>query len=209
MKGMAEMYDMIRIDHFIGFANYYSVRHGSANAKNGKWIIGPGKNLFKVLRRELPDFPIVAEDERVEKLLKWCNYPGMKVMLFGFDGDESNPHFPGNYTQNCVAYTGTHDNDTILGWAESAKKETMDLAMKTLGFRTREEAPDAFIHALFKSPCDTVIVPMQDILHLDNKARMNYPGTIGGNWEWRMKSGSLTLDLSMKYNLLNTDTNRR
>ena len=214
MKGMAEMYDMIRIDHFIGFANYYSVRHGSANAKNGKWIIGPGKNLFKVLRRELPDFPIVAEDlgcvnERVEKLLKWCNYPGMKVMLFGFDGDESNPHFPGNYTQNCVAYTGTHDNDTILGWAESAKKETMDLAMKTLGFRTREEAPDAFIHALFKSPCDTVIGPMQEILHLDNKARMNYPGTIGGNWEWRMKSGSLTLDLSMKYNLLNTDTNRR
>ena len=214
MKGMAEMYDMIRIDHFIGFANYFSVKHGSANARNGKWIIGPGKNLFKVLNREIPGFPIVAEDlgcvnERVKKLLAWCNYPGMKVMLIGFDGDETNPHFPRNDVQNSVAYTGTHDNDTVLGWIDSAKKETIDLAMKTLGFSTRDEAPDAFIRELFRSPCDTVIIPMQDILHLDNKARMNYPGTIGGNWEWRMKPGSLTLELSMKYNQLNTETSRR
>lgn len=214
MKGMAELYDMIRIDHFIGFANYFSVKHGSPNARNGKWIIGPGKKLFKTLNKEMPGFRIVAEDlgcvnQRVEKLLQWCNYPGMKVMLFGFDGDDTNNHFLKNYGQNSVAYTGTHDNDTILGWVDSASEEALTKAMKTLGFKTKEEAPDAFIRGLFQSPCDTVIVPMQDILHLDNNSRMNLPGSIGGNWSWRIKPGSLTLELSMKYNQLNAETNRR
>ena len=214
MKGMAELYDMIRIDHFIGFANYFSVKHGSPNARDGKWVIGPGKKLFKTLNKEMPGFRIVAEDlgcvnQRVEKLLRWCNYPGMKVMLFGFDGDETNQHFPKNYGKNSVAYTGTHDNDTIMGWVGSASEKALAMAMKTLGFKTKDEAPDAFIRSLFQLPCDTVIVPMQDILHLDNNSRMNYPGSIGGNWGWRMKPGSLTLELSMKYNQLNAETNRR
>ena len=145
----------------------------------------------------------------MEKLLRWCNYPGMKVMLFGFDGDETNQHFPKNYGKNSVAYTGTHDNDTIMGWVGSASEKALAMAMKTLGFKTKDEAPDAFIRSLFQLPCDTVIVPMQDILHLDNNSRMNYPGSIGGNWGWRMKPGSLTLELSMKYNQLNAETNRR
>lgn len=214
MKAMAEMYDMIRIDHFVGFANYYSVRHGAPDARHGRWIIGPGKNLFKVLNQEVPGIRIIAEDlgcvnDRVRSLLSWCGYPGMKVMTFGFDGDESNPHFPGNYGMNTVAYTGTHDNDTVLGWAESASPEALKFAMKYLGFSAKEEAPDAFIHELFRGPCDTVIVPMQDMLHLGTEARMNYPGSTGGNWLWRMKPDSLSVDLSMKYCSLISETNRR
>ena len=214
MKGMAAMYDMIRIDHFIGFANYYSVKHGMPNARKGKWVVGPGKDLFRVLSREIPGIRIVAEDlgcvnKRVKKLLDWCGYPGMKVLSFGFDSDETNPHFPSNYRSNTVAYTGTHDNDTVLGWAEKASESTLAFAMKTMNFSSLEETPDAMIRYLFHGPCDTVIVPMQDILNLGGDARMNLPGTIGGNWLWRMKPDALTSELSMKYFTLNKETNRR
>ena len=213
MRGMAELYDMIRIDHFIGFANYYSVKHGMPNARKGKWVIGPGKSLFKRLNREVPGIRIIAEDlgcvnARVRRLLDWCGYPGMKVLTFGFDSDETNPHHPDNYRENTVAYTGTHDNDTTRGWADKADPKVLAYAGKTLGFKTPEEAPDAFIRFLFKGPCDTVIIPMQDILGLDGSARMNFPGTIGGNWLWRMKPDMLSLDLSMKYYRLNKETNR-
>ncbi len=214
MKGMAELYDMVRIDHFIGFANYYSVKQGMPNARKGRWVIGPGKSLFARLQREVPDLRIIAEDlgcvnARVQRLLDWCGYPGMKVLTFGFDSDESNPHFIGCYGKNSVAYTGTHDNDTTLGWAKKASPEVLAFAGRTLGFTTAEEAPEAFIHALFKCPCDLVIIPMQDVLGLDTSARMNYPGTVGGNWGWRMKPDSLSLALSMKYYQLNKETNRR
>ena len=214
MKAMAEMYDMVRIDHFVGFANYYSVRHGAPDARRGRWVIGPGKKLFRVLKKEIPDIRIIAEDlgcvnRRVKKLLAWCGYPGMKVLTFGYDSDETNPHFPGNYGRNTVAYTGTHDNDTVLGWAESAPPKALKFAMKNLGFSAVEDAPEAFIRELFRGPCDTAVVPMQDMLHLGTEARMNYPGTIGGNWLWRMKPDMLTIDLSMKYCKLNTETHRR
>ena len=213
MKGMAGLYDMIRIDHFIGFANYYSVKNGMPNARKGKWVIGPGRSLFRRLEQEVPGIRIIAEDlgcvnKRVRKLLDWCGYPGMKVLTFGFDSDESNPHYIGCYQQNTVAYTGTHDNDTVLGWAEKATPEALSFAGKTLGFSQPAEAPEAFIRALFKCPCDTVIVPMQDVLGLGGSARMNYPGTTGGNWLWRMKPDQLTLELSMKYYNLNKETGR-
>ena len=132
----------------------------------------------------------------------------MKVLTFGFDSDETNPHHPDNYRANTVAYTGTHDNDTTRGWADKAAPKVLAYAEKTLGFTGPAEAPDAFIRFLFKGPCDTVIIPMQDILGLDGSARMNYPGTIGGNWLWRMKPDMLSLDLSMKYYRLNKETNR-
>ena len=214
MRRMAELYDMIRIDHFIGFANYYSVKKGMPNARKGKWVIGPGKALFRQLNRSLPDIRIIAEDlgcvnKRVQRLLDWCGYPGMKVLTFGFDSDESNPHFIGHYKPNCVAYTGTHDNNTTLGWAENADPKALAFAERTLGFKTASEAPEAFIRALFKSPCETVVVPMQDILGLGEDARMNFPGTTGGNWGWRMKPDQLSLDLSMKYYRLNKETERR
>ena len=214
MKGMAKLYDMIRIDHFIGFANYYSVKYGSPNARNGKWVIGPGKHLFMRLNKEVPGIRIIAEDlgcvnARVQRLLDWCGYPGMKVLTFGFDSDEKNPHYIGCYGKNTVAYTGTHDNDTTLGWAQKASPEALAFAEKIIGFSGAEEAPEAFIKALFKCPCDTVIVPMQDILGLGSEARMNYPGSTGSNWLWRMKPDQLTVDLSMKYARLNTETGRR
>ncbi len=214
MQAMAEMYDMVRIDHFIGFANYYSVRHGMPDARKGKWVVGPGKALFRVLKRKIPDICIIAEDlgcvnERVQRLLDWCGFPGMKVLTFGFDGDNSNPHFPDNYSTNTVVYTGTHDNDTVLGWAESASDQALSRAMNTLGFKKKQEAPDAFIRKILSGPCDTAIIPMQDILHLGTEARMNYPGVTGGNWLWRMKPDALTIELSMKYSALNKETNRR
>ena len=214
MKGMALLYDMIRIDHFIGFANYYSVRNGMPNARKGKWVIGPGRSLFRRLNSEVPDIRIIAEDlgcvnRRVRRLLDWCGYPGMKVLTFGFDSDETNPHHISHYTRNTVAYTGTHDNDTTLGWAEKADAKALAFAEKTLGFSGPSEAPEAFIRALFKTQCDTVVIPMQDILGLGGSARMNYPGTTGGNWLWRMKPDQLSLDLSMKYYQLNTETERR
>ena len=214
LKRMSELFDMLRIDHFVGFANYYSVRYGMPNARKGKWVIGPGKALFKKVRRDLPDLKIVAEDlgcvnRRVRRLLDWCSYPGMKVMTFGFDSDETNPHYPGNYTANCVAYTGTHDNDTVLGWTEHTSPEALAFAGRTLGFSRKEDAPEAFIRALFRGPCDIVVVPMQDVLSLGSYARMNYPGSIGDNWIWRMKPDQLSLDLSLKYYSLNKETNRR
>ena len=214
MKGMSRLYDMIRIDHFIGFANYYSVRNGMPNARKGKWVIGPGKSLFKRLEQEVPGIRIIAEDlgcvnNRVRRLLDWCGYPGMKVLTFGFDSDESNPHFIGHYQHNTVAYTGTHDNDTVLGWAEKADPKALAFAEKTLGFSGIAQAPEAFVRALFRSPCDTVIIPMQDILGLSGSARMNYPGLTGGNWLWRMKPDSLSLDLSMKLFALTKETDRQ
>lgn len=213
MKGMAQLYDMVRIDHFIGFANYYSVKNGMPNARKGRWVIGPGKALFRKLEKEVPGIRIIAEDlgcvnRRVQRLLDWCGYPGMKVLTFGFDSDESNPHYIGHYRQNTVAYTGTHDNDTVLGWAEKADPKALAFAEKTLGFSGAAEAPEAFIRALFESPCDTVVVPMQDILGLDGSARMNYPGKTGGNWLWRMKPDQLSLDLSMRLYNLNKETKR-
>ena len=213
MKGMARLYDMVRIDHFIGFANYYSVKNGMPNARKGKWVVGPGKSLFRRLEQEVPGIKIIAEDlgcvnRRVQRLLQWCGYPGMKVLTFGFDSDESNPHFIGHYEKNTVAYTGTHDNDTTRGWAEKADPKALAFAEKTLGFSGAAEAPEAFIRALFKCPCDTVIIPMQDVLGLGASARMNYPGSTGGNWLWRMKPDQLSLELSMKYYRLNRQTER-
>ena len=214
MKGMSALYDLVRIDHFIGFANYYSIPYGAPNARGGKWVIGPGKALFRRLQAEIPDMHIIAEDlgavnSRVRRLLDWCGYPGMKIITFGFDSDETNPHFIGHYGKNYVAYTGTHDNDTALGWAEKADPKVLKFAMETCGFKTKEEAPEALVRALFACPCDTAIAPMQDLLGLGGDARMNYPGSTGGNWLWRMKDGALTPELSMRLYKLNKETERQ
>jgi len=213
MKGNAGLYDLIRVDHFIGFAHYYSIPYGAPNAKNGKWITGPGKSLFKRLRKEIPGMQIIAEDlgevnDQVRALLKWTGYPGMKVLCFSFDGDSTNPHHPDNFTENMVLYTGTHDNDTVLGWAEKADPDTLEKAKKILGFSELSEAPEAFVRGCFESIADRAIVPMQDLLGLDGSARMNLPGTTGGNWVWRMKDGELTASLSARLNQLVKDTHR-
>ena len=197
MRGMAELFDIVRVDHFIGFGHFYSSPYGAPNARKGEWVDGPGIPLFRRLKEAVPDLKIVAEDlgevnDQVRELMKWTGFPGMKVMCYGFDGDENNEHFPANYTQNMVLYTGTHDNDTVLGWAEKASPKALAFAEKTLGFTSPEEAPEAFLRCAVASPADTVILPMQDVLGLGGEARMNLPGTVGGNWRWRMKPGADT-----------------
>ena len=213
MRAMAAMYDLIRIDHFIGFANYSSILHGAPNARSGKWVVGPGKSLFRTFNRKLPGLPIIAEDlgclsPRVQRLLDYVGYPGMKVLTFAFGGGDDNVHLPQNYPANCVAYTGTHDNDTVLGWLAAQDENTVAHAKRVLGFDKAEDAPEAFIRGVMESRADTAVIPMQDALHLDGSARMNLPGTIGGNWLWRMLPGSDSAELARHLRELNDATHR-
>ena len=213
MRAMAGMYDLIRIDHFIGFANYYSIPYGAPNARTGKWIIGPGKSLFRVFRKQLPGMRIVAEDlgcvnDRVRALLRFVGYPGMRVLTFGFGGGEDNPHLAANYVENSVVYTGTHDNDTVRGWVETADENALAQAKRTLGFERLEDAPEAFIRAVMASRANTAVIPMQDVLGLDGSARMNLPGTTGGNWQWRMLPGAANAKVAAHLMELNRQTNR-
>lgn len=214
MTALSERFDLIRIDHFIGFANYYSIPYGAPNARNGKWVIGPGFSLFRVLRAKLPSLNIVAEDlgcvnDRVRKLLRQCGYPGMKVLSFGFGGNhDDNPHYPSAYPENTIAYTGTHDNDTVIGWVNSADEASLADARETLGFTEAEDAPMAFIRRVFAADSRIAVIPMQDWLGLDTSARMNYPGTVGGNWKWRLTPDQLTPDLSRKILETNTEYQR-
>ena len=213
MRAMAAMYDLIRIDHFIGFANYYSIPHGAPNARGGKWVVGPGKSLFRTFNRKLSGLPIIAEDlgclsPRVQRLLDYVGYPGMKVLTFAFGGGDDNVHLPQNYPTNCVAYTGTHDNDTVLGWLAAQDENTVAHARRVLDFDKPEDAPEAFIRGVMESKADTAVIPMQDALHLDGSARMNLPGTIGGNWLWRMLPGSDSAELARHLRELNDATHR-
>lgn len=214
MAAMAKMYDIVRIDHFIGFANYYSVPQGAPNARTGKWIIGPGKSLFRTLERKIPGLNIVAEDlgcvnDRVRRLLTAVGYPGMRVLSFGFGGGADNPHLPANYVTNSVVYTGTHDNDTVRGWIDTADDAALAQARQLLGFDKPEDGPAAFVHAVLASRADTAMIPMQDVLGLGGWARMNRPGTIGNNWLWRMAPGAATPELAQRLRRENEATNRR
>ena len=214
MRAMGKLYDLIRIDHFIGFANYYSIPYGAPNARTGKWIIGPGKKLFWTLKRKLPGLNVIAEDlgvisERVKKLLKFVGYPGMKVLVFAFGGEDGQVELPSKHPQNCVAYTGTHDNSTVLGFLKESDEKTQEQCKRLLGFDRLKDGPAAFVKAVFEGGADTAVVPMQDVLGLDNTARMNMPGTIGGNWLWRMKPGAVTDELAEELLALNTACNRR
>lgn len=207
LKTTLELYDMVRVDHFIGFANYYSVRAGAPNARVGKWEKAPGKSFFFNVKRKLPELNVIAEDlgvvsKRVKRLLRFCGYPGMKVLSFGFDGGTDNPHFLGNITENSVVYTGTHDNDTVVGWWSQLNENARKFATENLP--QRDTVADSMIEAALGSPAALCVIPMQDILHLDSSARMNTPGTVGGsNWHWRMEKGALTDELADKYRELN------
>ena len=196
LKTAQELYDMVRLDHFIGFANYYAVKAGARTAKVGKWEKAPGFSFFRCVKSNLPELEIIAEDfgvvsKRVKRLLRRTGYPGMKVMQFGFDSDELNPHFILNVGENCVLYTGTHDNDTATGWWESAPEKTKEFARKYLP--ERSTIAKSMMEAALGSMAETVIIPAQDVLGLGSEARMNTPGTVGGNnWKWRLKPGELT-----------------
>ncbi len=191
LSALGGLFDILRIDHFIGFANYYAIPATEPTARNGKYELGPGKKLFNRVKKALPNLSIVAEDlgvqnKRVKRLLESCGYPGMKVLQFAFDGEDS-PDLPENHVENCVVYTGTHDNNTTLGWWRGASEESKARARKALGMPPKsEDILPYIIRAAFLSKANTAIVPMQDWLGLGEECRMNFPGTVGGNWLWRM-----------------------
>ncbi len=191
------LYDVLRIDHFRGFDAYYSIPYGDETAENGHWETGPGYDIFKALKAGLGKIDVIAEDlgfltPSVLRLVKKTGYPGMKVLQFAFDSKAENAYLPHNYTQNCVVYTGTHDNDTTAGWFASLKRRDKSLVKRYLGIRRDQDALPALIRAALSSVADTAVIPMQDYLGLDGGARMNLPSTLGRNWKWRMEAGACT-----------------
>lgn len=192
MKAMCSMYDIVRIDHFRGFVEYCSIPYEDDTAVNGVWVEGPGIALFDAIKNECGECEIIAEDlgfitPSVRKLLSDCGFPGIKVMQFAFDETEESEYLPHNYEKNCVVYTGTHDNDTIMGWFENSPDNWCEYAIKYLRLTKEEGYNWGMIKAAMASCADTCILQMQDLMGLDNRARMNTPSTLGGNWAWRIK----------------------
>ena len=191
-----KIYDVLRIDHFKGFSDFWQIDKDAENAVNGTWEAGPGIELFQKIKEQLGDLPIVAEnlgfiDAKAEKLLDDSGYPGMKILQFAFPG-EDNLDRPHHYTQNSVAYTGTHDNDVVNGWYEKLSESEKELVSEYLNRRDDETITEAMIRGIYSSVSDYAIVTMQDLLDKDATSRMNVPSTVGGNWEWRMLAEDLT-----------------
>lgn len=187
------LFDVVRIDHFRGLESYYAIPSGDENAKNGRWIKGPDKDFINFLKTSFKGKEIIAEDlgfltEEVHELLKLSGFPGMKVMQFAFDNDEENQYLPHKYKRNCVAYTGTHDNDTVMGWLSSGSNENVSCAKEYFDVKgkTDDEITDCFIKAALKSAANLSVIPIQDYLHLGSEARINTPSTDVNNWAWRL-----------------------
>jgi len=193
------LFDVIRVDHFRGFAGYWEVKFGQPTAEIGRWVKGPGASFFASIEKAFPELPIIAEDlgeitPDVIELREKFHLPGMKILQFAFGSTSSDPFLPHNYIQNCVAYTGTHDNDTSQGWYKAASEKEKDYARRYLARSGAEIAWD-MIRSVWSSVAMIAIAPMQDFLNLGTESRMNYPGRAGGNWCWRMPSGSLEVSL--------------
>jgi 4-alpha-glucanotransferase len=187
-----EIYDVLRIDHFRGFDEYYAIPFGSENAKNGVWRRGPGMHLFNAVKNTLGEKQIIAEDlgflnKSVHKLLSDSGYPGMKVLQFAFDGSVDSDYLPHNYSVNCVAYAGTHDNDTINGWLPTLPHDEAIKAREYLRIHSSESEARATLSVLWESVAFLTVALMQDLLELDSSGRMNTPSTLGNNWQWRMR----------------------
>ncbi|MFT3906316.1 MAG: 4-alpha-glucanotransferase [Steroidobacteraceae bacterium] len=200
-------FDLVRIDHFRGLAGYWSVPAGAQTAREGAWVSAPGVQLFETLQRELPDLPFVAEDlgvitPDVDALRQRFHLPGMRVLQFGFDGSGSNPHLPHNFSVDTVAYSGTHDNDTTLGWYAGLDAGAAAQVNDYLRCNAAE-MPQALLHATLASVARLAIVPAQDLLALGSAARFNVPGTASGNWQWRLPPQSLGAELAARYAHLN------
>jgi 4-alpha-glucanotransferase len=202
-----QRFDLVRIDHFRGLAGYWSVPAGAPTARDGRWCPAPGRALFRMLERDFPVLPLVAEDlgvitPDVEQLRTEFRMPGMRVLQFGFDGGPDNPHLPHNFSPDVVAYTGTHDNDTTVGWGRSLSAETTQRAR----FYLRAEADtlaECMQRAVLSSVAQLAIIPAQDLLQLGSEARLNTPGTVAGNWLWRLPPDALGAPLAQQYAALN------
>lgn len=199
-----QLYDVVRIDHFRGFDEYFSIPYGAETAAEGHWEKGPGMDLFWTLERNLGRQEVIAEDlglmtPSVEKLVRDSGYPNMKVLEFAFEPDKETGYLPHEYDKNCVVYTGTHDNDTVVSWFEKLKDDERAFLDEYLDHK---DIPYSEIHwemikLAMMSSADTCIIPMQDYLGLGNEARMNHPSTLGCNWKWRMKDEDITEELLM------------
>lgn len=187
------LYDVLRIDHFRGFEAYYTIPFGDETAVNGKWVKGPGIAFFDELKKKFgKDMPIIAEDlglltPAVKRMQEKTGFPGMKVLQFAFDTREESDYLPHNYERNCVVYTGTHDNDTIMGWLKSANPNDVENAHCYLNYPSDEGFNFAMIKAALMSVADTAIIMMHDLIGLGSEGRINTPSTLGGNWQWRIK----------------------
>ena len=201
MKASARLYDVVRIDHFIGVTQYYAIPAGSEDGKTGEWLKGPGKKLTDAINMVIGDTKIIAEDlgifvPEVKALLEETGYPGMKIIEFAFSGDRFNEHLPHMYYPNSVVYGGTHDNETLVGYFKPEARQWWELQYIAdyMGVSHQNEIVDKVLKTAYASVASVVIFQTQDILKLDNWARMNTPGTVGNNWRWRMKPGELNQD---------------
>jgi 4-alpha-glucanotransferase len=189
MHTQLELFDLIRIDHFRGFEAFWEIPATAETAIEGKWVRAPGHALLKEMHDTFHSLPVIAEDlgtitEEVNLLRTSFDIPGMKILQFAFGGGPNNPYLPHNYEENCVVYTGTHDNDTTLSWFNSLDPNEQSHVMDYLG-KNREEMPWPIIRTALASVALLCILPMQDILGLGEGHRMNTPGTMENNWTWR------------------------
>jgi 4-alpha-glucanotransferase len=196
LRAVLNLVDIVRLDHFRGFAGYWEVSARAKTAVKGRWVPGPGQAFFQAVANNLGELPIIAEDlgvitPDVVEIRDRFNLPGMKIIQFSFHGDPEEPFLPHNHIENCVLYTGTHDNDTSCGWYARINEKERDFYRRYLGRDGHDVAWD-FIRACWSSVAVFALAPMQDLLNLGNEARMNYPGNPSGNWSWRMPDDALS-----------------
>lgn len=208
VKSSLDLFDIVRIDHFRGFAGYWSIPYEDETAANGKWEVGPGIELFDAIKKELGDINVIAEDlgyitEDVKRLLNYCGFPSMKVLQFAFDPKGDSEYLPHNYNKNTVVYTGTHDNDTIKGWIKSLSESEKEFCMAYTGMKNEDDTW-ALVKTAIASTAETAIIQIQDILDIGSEGRINIPSTIGLNWRWRMDKNHLTDGLANKLKSLST-----
>ena len=201
IEGASRLYDVLRIDHFRGLESYWAVPYGETTAKNGRWVKGPGMDLVGVLKERFPRLQFIAEDlgyltPEVKRLLHDSGFPGMKVLEFAFDSREPGDYLPHTYTPHCVCYAGTHDNTPLVAWRQEADPGDVALAVRYLGLNDREGFHWGMLRGGLSSAADLFLAQMQDYLGLGAEARMNTPGVLGGNWQWRLLPGQLTPELA-------------
>ena len=207
-----DLVDVVRIDHFRGFESYWEVPAAEKTAMNGRWMPGPGRDLFDAVRAELGELPVIAEDlgiitDEVERLRDDLALPGMRVLQFAFgEDDPQNPHLPRNYVHNAVAYTGTHDNDTSLGWYADADRDARRLVQKVTG--GDDDMHWRMVEAVLRSGAGWAVIPLQDVLGLGGQARMNTPGVAEGNWSWRLEEGEPAPELAQRLATLVRESGR-
>ena len=199
MTHCLELYDMVRIDHFRGFDEYYAIPYGDKTAEKGKWEKGPGMDLFHTLNQKIKDLRVIAEDlgfltKSVLEMLKESGYPGMKVLQFAFDAGEDSSYLPYKYDHNCVVYTGTHDNETTKGWLENLQGHDLKFVREYINCyeQSVNDCVWALIRTALSSVADLAVIPIQDYLCLGNEARMNTPSTLGDNWKWRLTANQIS-----------------